>query len=156
VKFAKENNNRVRWLTADEEVRLFTVLPARYHSLVVALHTGLRKSEQLNLEWIDIDFNQGFITVRESKPGESRIMNRIVAETLNRLPRAINNVHVFVGKEPGTRRTDLAEYWEEYLKKSGIENFHWHDLRHTFASRLASSGASWMGFSVSKWTASFR
>ncbi len=143
VKYSKENNNRVRWLTDEEETRLFTILPQKYHPLVtVALHTGLRKSEQFKLEWRDIDFKEGFITVRESKPGESRIipMNETVEGTLRRLPRVINNPHVFVGKEPGTRRTDLPKFWEKYLVETGIENFHWHDLRHTFASRLVMAG----------------
>ena len=51
VKLSKENNKRVRWLTEDEEARLLAALPIDYHPLVlVALHTGMRKSEQLNAE----------------------------------------------------------------------------------------------------------
>jgi len=47
---------------------------------------------------------------------------------------------VFIGKKPGTHRTDVPKSWEEFLLKAGISDFTWHDLRHTFASRLVMSG----------------
>ena len=57
VKLFKENNARIRFLTEEEETRLFSVLPKKYKPLVtVALHTGLRKTEQLLLKWTDVDF----------------------------------------------------------------------------------------------------
>ena len=54
--------------------------------------------------------------------------------------RLINNPYVFAGKLPGKRQQDLPQSWEDYLDKAGIEDFHWHDLRHTFASRLVMAG----------------
>ncbi len=94
MKLYKENNKRVRWLTEDEEKRLFAVIPMKYHPLViVALDTGMRKGEQLSVKWSDVDFRLNQITVRESKNGRSRVipMNDRVQETLRRLPRMINN-----------------------------------------------------------------
>ena len=127
-----------------EESRLMTVLPKKYRSLViVSLNTGLRKSEQLNLQWKDIDFRQGLILVKNSKPGDSRSipMNAAVMQTLKGLPQRIHSPFVFAGRKSGAHMNDLPKYWEEYLKKAKIESFHWHDLRHTFASRLVVAGA---------------
>ena len=74
VKLTKENNKRVRWLTDAEEVGLMAALPKDYHALaMVALDTGLRKSEQLRLKWADVDFQQQRLAVRESKSGEPGI-----------------------------------------------------------------------------------
>ncbi len=144
---AKENNQRVRYLTPDEESRLFKVLPEKYHiSVLSALHTGMRKTEQFSLEWRDVDFVRGQIKVRVSKSGNSRIiaMNKTLTEALKYLSkvRLIKKPYVFPGEKPVARRTDLPKYWEQYLQSAGIENFHWHDLRHTFASRLVIAGGN--------------
>src|SRR5262249_50606827 len=109
VKMAKENNIRVRWLTQEEEARLFAVLPARYRPMVlVALHTGLQKTEQLSLKWTDIDFHQQQIKVRKSKSGKSRVipMTQAVTGALRELAkvRLIDNSFVFPGEKAGTSR----------------------------------------------------
>ena len=143
IKLQKENNRRVRYLTDNEEERLLKVLPKIYHPLVlVALHTGMRKTEQLSLKWEDVDFAQRVITVRDSKPGRSRYipMNQVVVDTLQGLPRMTSNPYVFPGVIEGERLKDLPKDWEDYVEKAGIVNFHWHDLRHSFASRLVMKG----------------
>jgi site-specific recombinase XerD len=143
VRLLKENNARIRYLTEEEEIRLFAVLPDKYKPLVlIAMNTGLRKTEQLSLKWTDIDLKLGQITVRESKPGKSRVvpMNKAVEEALRRLPRRIGNPFVFSGRKAGGRLLDLPNDWENFLLQAAIEDFHWHDLRHTFASRLVMAG----------------
>lgn len=126
--------------------------------VLVALNTGLRKSEQLRIQWTDIDLGLGQITIREGKSGKSRIipMNRTLKETLERIPKGINrirdkkgnlisrpNPYVFAsGRKPELPLNDLPREWEEHLKEAKIENFHWHDLRHTFASRLVMKGVN--------------
>jgi site-specific recombinase XerD len=85
VKCLKENNDRVRWLSEDEEKRLFEVLPKQYHAMVIiALNSGLRKSEQLNLRWTDVDLRLGQIIVRAGKNGKNRIIpiNRTLKQAL--------------------------------------------------------------------------
>jgi integrase len=77
VKLQKENNTRtstrVRFLTEDEEARLFKVIPSQWHApVLVALHTGMRFGEQMRLRWEDIDFKQELLTVMESKSGSAR------------------------------------------------------------------------------------
>jgi integrase len=145
VRLGKENNCRVRWLTDDEEERFLKIMPTEYHPLVlIALHTGMRKSEQLNLKWSDVDFHRNLITIRESKAGEARRlpMNEVVIEALKALPRMLHNRFVFYGRVPaqplknGIKHSD----WLKYLAAAGIENLRWHDLRHTFASRLVMKG----------------
>ena len=71
--------------------------------VIVSLNTGLRKSEQLNLQWRDIDFRQGLLLVRNSKPGDSRYvpMNAAVVQTLKALPRRIHSPFVFAGRKVG-------------------------------------------------------
>ena len=118
-------------------------LPKIYHPLVLlALHTGMRKTEQLSLKWEDVDLKQRVITVRDSKAGRSRHipMNQVVVDTLESLPRMTSNPYVFPGVIEGQRLKDLPKDWEDYMEKAGIVNFHWHDLRHTFASRLVMRG----------------
>jgi integrase len=147
VKLKKENNKRKRYLSEEEEFSLFKMLPQEYHPMVkVALHTGMRKGEQLRLKWSDIDFRQRIITVRESKSGEERQipMNDVVTETLQSLPRMIHNPYVFFGRKPGEEFKNGIKNsdWKKYLTLSGIEDFRWHDLRHTFASRVVMSGVN--------------
>ena len=142
---SEDEHKRTRYLTSEEENRLFQVVPEEHHPLfVVALNTGLRKTEQLSLTWADIDFQQGLIRVRRSKSGKPRFvpMRPVVIDTLKSLPRMIDNPYVFYGHVKGKRLHDLPEEWESWLKEANIEDFHWHDLRHTFASRLVSAGCS--------------
>jgi integrase len=147
VKLRKENNKRIRYLTEEEEAVLFRVLPHEYHPLVlVALQTGMRKSEQLRLNWADIDFRLSRLTVRQSKSGEARHipMNTVVTQTLQSLPRMIHNPYVFYGRKVGEEFKNGIKNsdWKKYLKQAGIEDFRWHDLRHTFASRLVMRGVN--------------
>ena len=116
LKLEKENNKRIRWLSDEEEHRLFQVLPRQYHPLVkVALHTGLRKTEQLSRSWADVDFKAKIITVRQSKSGEPRLIpiNSILEETLRKIPQRIDNPFVFAGSKPGERQNDLPKgaFW---------------------------------------------
>ena len=142
VKLQKENNARVRFLTDDEEARLLQVIPRPWQALVlVALHTGMRFGEQMRLRWEDIDFKQRILTVRDSKPGTARHipLNRVVVGTLESVLRRIDCPCVF-HTHKGEERIQLPRQWERWVDEAGIENFHWHDLRHTFASRLVMRG----------------
>jgi integrase len=155
VKLYRENNRRDRYLADREEHLLLSALPQWLHPVVtVALHTGMRKGELLKLKWADVDFLSGTITVRTPKSGEDEhlIMNDTVRRTLMELRKSRpNNVpltsralsdrggYVFTAPEGGYIHS-LNRYWYPALRRAGIEDFRFHDLRHTFASRAAMSG----------------
>ena len=142
IRKSKEENERMRYLSNEEEMRLFKALPKEYHPMVtVALNTGMRQGEQLTLKWEDVDFKNRIITVHHSKSGKKRYipMNPWVVQTLQALPHMIGCPYVFYTSN-GERRKQLPKGWEAYLANAKIQNFTWHDLRHTFASRLVMKG----------------
>lgn len=155
MKLENPNNRRVRYLTDAEESRIMAELPGRLRSLaIVAIHTGMRKGELLNLMWGDIDFMSGTIQVREAKSGEGRWlpMNTIARAALMKLrderrgrlrARVVNRSeaagYVF-GAPHGGALLNLNREWYPALKRAEIENLHFHDLRHTFASRYMMRG----------------
>lgn len=148
----KTNNQRVRYLSEDEEDRLVAALPEWLKPLVtVAIHTGMRRGELLRLTWEDVDFVQSIIWVRKSKSGEGRrmSMNSTVHRTLSALrdarrkrlsqkvvARTAAGPGVFVAPAGGFL-WNLARVWYQAVGTAGIADLHFHDLRHTFASRLA-------------------
>ena len=156
VKLLTENNTRTRYLTDAEGPALFAALPDRFKALVtVALHTGLRRGELLGLRWEDVDFHTNTLTVARSKHGEARRlpMNALVRQVLQDLrrdqitaartrtegEREILSAHVFCDRS-GNRYSYLSSFFCHAVRQAGIPNFRFHDLRHTFASRLAMAG----------------
>lgn len=143
VRKPKEDNTIVRYLTPEEDERLWPALSDHLKPIVkVALHTGMRKGELLNLAWADVDYDQRLITVRNTKSNRKRYipMNDVLVATLKALPRDADDIHVFVNKHTGDVYGDIKTSWKRTMRKAKIENFRFHDLRHTFASRLAQAG----------------
>ena len=106
----------MRYLTEEEEAKLFEVLPDEYHARVlVAAHTGLRLSEQRRLKREDIDFKQRVLTVNRSKSGESRYvpLNDAALRALQSIPTMINNPYVFYGKAGEPLYDLIPKHWEE-------------------------------------------
>ena len=156
----KEDNHKIRYLTADEEKALFIEIEKEYEVLdrdtrckkivqpylylkpivITALQTGMRKSEILNLKWNNIDFEQGFIELLETKSGKSRQIP--ISKTLLVTLRAMRNDNEYVFINPQTQKpyTTVQKAFSSILKKAKIENFRFHDLRHTVATRLATKG----------------
>ena len=130
VKLQKENNARVRFLTEDEQARLLRAIPKTWHGLVlIALHTGLRFSEQMGLRWEDIDFRQRVHYCSGFQGGQARHipLNRISLETLESVPQRINCPGSSIPKTEG-REPQLPRQWEAWIAEAEIENFHWHDF----------------------------
>lgn len=142
VKLFREENMRRRYLTHEEEKRLLeNCAPHIKPIIILALNTGMRRGEILNLAWDDIDLKKEIILVRRSKTGESREipMNENVREELKKIPRQKNTPHIFV-KGDGTQLKWARTAFENACRRSKINDLKFHDLRHTFGSRLVEAG----------------
>ncbi|HTB93155.1 MAG TPA: site-specific integrase [Candidatus Sulfotelmatobacter sp.] len=143
VKLKKENNVRVRFLEDEEEKALRDALresfPEREPEFDLALYTGMRWSEQYELQWPQVDLKRNRITLLETKSGEKQyvLLNEAARKALVRL-RAIGptSASVCSNSDAWAHR----QWWDAVRTKSKVSNFHWHDLRHTFASRLVMNG----------------
>jgi integrase len=149
VSFLPERNNRTRYLMDEEEPRLFAVLNGRRAHLrnlvTVAIGTGMRRGDQLNLRWEKVDFQRGVIYVPNSKTGKDYTvpMNEDVRATLLRLQFGRSRSdYVFVNRRSGKPYKDLKRSFAKACELAKIDDLHWHDLRHTFGTRLAEAGCS--------------
>lgn len=150
VRKLKEPRGRIRHLSYEERDRLLPVcLESRnrflYPIVIVALSTGMRRGEILNLKWCDIDLEQNRAILHNTKNGERRVvaLKKKALEELRKLylENVRNSLYVFPNKW-GTGPIAFKSAWENAVKKAEVEDFHFHDLRHTAASYMAMSGAS--------------
>lgn len=143
-------NDRTRYLSEAERASLLTECEqseSKYlHTCVVlAISTGMRKSELMNLKWSDVSLRDGFLILHETKNGERRrvTLSGYALELLNEQAKQQNNAGLlFPSKNNPNQPIDLRSPWENALRRANITNFHWHDLRHSTASYLAMNGAS--------------
>lgn len=142
VRHRQKKNARIRWLTIEEERKLRKVLGADHGEHVpefdLALNTGLRLSEMYWLTWDNVDLERQMLTVPRSKHGEKRHvpLNSTARGALTRL-RNGDDATGWVFLNAQAERLTGPRYWfDPALRDSKIQNFHWHDLGHTFASRL--------------------
>ncbi len=146
-----ENKGRVRFLSDDERVRLLDACRPNADlrlAVVLSLTTGARQGEVMGLRFGQIDFQRRIITLHDTKNGERRAIP-LVGEAFTLLQdrakvRSLTDDRVFppTARAKKALHVDLRQPWESVLKEARIENFHWHDLRHTAASYLAMSGVS--------------
>ena len=150
VRKPKEPRGRVRFLSDEERVRLLQACKASsnkqlYTIVVLALSTGMRQSEIMNLRWSDVDMNQGRIILHETKNGERRVVplyghSLELIKDLSKI-RNISTDLLFPGKKSDTP-VFIRSPWMKAIKEADIEDFRFHDLRHSAASYLAMNGAS--------------
>lgn len=154
-----EPRGRVRYLSKDEEIngeivdgektRLLKACsqsenPYLYVVVVLAISTGMRQGEIMNLTWKDIDIVQGQITLHDTKNGESRAvaLTGKALELVKAYPRRLDTLLLFPSKLNSDKPMNLRKPWVKALKQAEVEDFHFHDLRHTAASYLAMNGAT--------------
>lgn len=149
MKRLREPRGRVRYLSDAERTRLLDTArqsnrPFQYLVIVLALSTGARKGELLNLRWSDIDFERSRMTFQHTKNGERRSapLGKYAYQLLltHRQNSKSNDAYVFQSRYDGPARIDRD--FRELLQLCSIEDFRFHDLRHSAASYLAMNGAS--------------
>lgn len=143
IHFYKEAKRRIRWLSPHEVQRLLLELPQHQRDTVVfALAAGLRQANVLNLEWSQVDLERSVAWIHPDQAKARRAihvpLNSISLEILHRqIGKHPTRIFTYRGKPLGWANTRA---WREALKRAGIEDFRWHDLRHTWASWLAQQG----------------
>ena len=150
VRKLKEPRGRIRFLSDNERDRLITTCKENtdtilHIALILALGTGARKMEILGLRWQDVDFKRKVITLQKTKNGEIRVLP-LTGYGLQLLEAHAAKEHsdtdfVFPNKF-GTAPVSIKRCWKTAVKEAGIDNFRFHDLRHSAASYLAMNGAS--------------
>lgn len=138
------SNLIVRYLDHDEEKRLLAFAREPLRSAIrISIHSGLRDGELRNLTWADVRLRERAIVVRNTKSKRDRIvpMSRTLYELLDQMPRHIKSPYVITNTDTGTKYDHFNNTaWKKALVDAGVKNFRWHDLRHTFGSRLAQAG----------------
>jgi len=143
VKLLEENNRRLRYLSKEECKILIDVSNGHLRSIIIAaLNTGMRRGEILSLQWNNVDLKHGFILLDKTKNGDRREIpiNETLKNTFRGIPRRLDIPYVFHDQKTGKRYNDIGTAFTRACKKAGITDFHFHDLRHTFASHLVMAG----------------
>jgi integrase len=142
--FFEETNDRVRFLEKEEIQALLDVSPVYLQNIIKgAIFTGLRKSDLLSLKWTDVDLERGTYSFREKKKRGRLVnkeMNNDMIDMLMKIPKGTTD-NIFCGPK-GKPLKDIKRAFSTALRKAGITDFHFHDLRHTSASHLVMGGAS--------------
>ncbi len=151
VSRGQESRGRDRYLSDDERKQLLKACrksewSGLYPLVVLALSTGARLGELLNLRWRDVDLPNARANVDETKNGEPRVLPLVkpVRDALAEYTkvRRIDSELVFPAATNGNKAQHVYKYWWPALRTADIEDFRFHDLRHSCASYLAMNGAS--------------
>jgi integrase len=149
VRKLRLNNKRIRYLSDEEEMRLFAVLTGQRAHLqpmvTIAIGTGMRRGDQLNLRWEKVDFQRNVIHVPNSKTGRDYTvpMNQDVRNELLALRKlAAKDDYVFTNPKTGKSFAEIKRSFRTACRLAGIDNLRWHDLRHTFGTRLGDAGCA--------------
>lgn len=144
VKLLPEPKRRVRWLTREQVAELLSHLPAHLEVMVrFSLATGLRQGNVIGLEWSQVDLERRLAWIHPDQAKARRAIGvPLNAEALAVLKGEEGKhsrwVFTYRGKQIKTSPNNSA--WQKALRKAGLQDFRWHDLRHTWASWHVQSG----------------
>jgi integrase len=143
IRMYREPKRRVRWLKKEQVINLLSFLPEHQRDIVLfALATGLRQANVAGLEWSQVDMHRSVAWIHNDQAKGKKAFNvplnslslSILARQSGKHP---DRVFTYKGKPVANLNTRA---WRNALKCAEIENFRWHDLRHTWASWLAQAG----------------
>jgi len=146
VKKDRVDNLIERWLTHEEEERLLNVSAKWLQEIIVfAIHTGLRQSEILDLKWHQLDLTRRTMLIYEQKnrgvdtlPLNETALGVLEERHQHRLSQCDNVFYSITHTRIGNR--NLFRAFKIATKRAKVPNFRFHDLRHTFATRLVQAG----------------
>lgn len=145
IRMRQIENSRIRWLTVDEANRLLKELPPHLKDMAAfTLATGLRASNVTGLEWQNVDMVRRHAWVHPDQAKTNKAISVPLNENAIEVLQSKYGTHpkyvfTYKGKQIGRCNTRA---WSNALKRAGIENFRWHDLRHTWASWHVQNGTS--------------
>lgn len=143
VQKRRENNMRSRFLTEEEERRLRAAIrkscPKREPEFDLALQTGMRRGELYGMKWEDVDFALRQATIPRAKHGERRFiyLSTVAVEALKKLAGQRSRIGYVCRRD---HEHSERRWFEPCAAAAGVRDFRFHDLRHTFASRLTMAG----------------
>jgi integrase len=145
VRIERVHNSTERWITEEEEQRLLEAsLPWLKEIIIFALHTGMRRDEILSLKWTKVDLMRKNVTALRTNNHEKRTIpiNRTVCELLKSRSKVQSiKGYVFCSQSAGKiDARNLLRAFYAARKKARLEDVRFHDLRHTFATRLVQRG----------------
>ncbi len=148
-----QERRRERYLTLEEFGSLGEVLkqseadntesPFVIAAIQLYLFSGARRSEILSLKWEHVDIDRKMLRLPDSKTGEKIIrLNAPSVGVLGSLPRIVGNPYVIAGNRTGRHLVNIQKPWSRLRERAGLSDLRLHDLRHSFASIIASGGGS--------------
>jgi len=146
VRKERVNTKIERWLSLDEEKKLLSASPSWLQEIITfAIHTGLRQGEIMDLKWSQIDFKRKTIIISEQK---NRSVDTLplnasaLGVLLKKAPNVIKPEKLVFINHLGNRigSSVLIRAFHRAEKKTDIPKLRFHDLRHTFATRLVQNG----------------
>lgn len=143
IRMLKEPTRRIRYLTHNEAERLIAVLPAHMADMVAfTLATGLRRANVTGLEWSQVDLTRRIAWIHPDQAKARRAISvPLNAEAVILIRKQIGKHAKYVFSYNGHRITQTStKTWYKGLDAVGIEDFRWHDLRHTWASWHVQNG----------------
>lgn len=166
IKKLRQENNLERYLTPEEERRLFRACEGDFSYIedtkereriektygdhfkymkpiiICALHTGMRKGEIITLEWRCVDLEDNYITLLNTKNGKKRKVpiNSLLKNVLEELYKVKSGPYVFYNPATDTKYFDLKRSFNSLCNIAKVEGFRFHDLRHSSATRMVASG----------------
>jgi integrase len=145
VPWSKEQKVHVRFLSGGEEARLLKVIradcPDKEAELMLAMLTGMRRSEQYAVKWEDWSPEAGILHVIGKTGAREVQVNQAARECLELMRRRAPAGQLYITQEANECAADRRTWFEKAVRKAELRPaFHWRDLRHTFASRAALAG----------------